>query len=141
MVDDAGTVDACDFKGGFGLDDDVGIDLPALSQILRGFARGIEGNETIDAEVFAKGLRSGADTAYKAVMKPAEGTILTVARLAAAKARQAAEENKLAKFVTRVVALVVALAAQKQQTLAKTFDTLERVWEEYNVYEKRMERL
>ena len=40
-----------------------------------------------------------------------------------------------------VNALVVALAAQKQQTLAKTFDTLERVWEEYNVYEKRMERL
>jgi len=41
-----------------------------LSQILRGFARGIEGSETIDAQTFAKGLRSGADTAYKAVMKP-----------------------------------------------------------------------
>ena len=54
-----------------------------LSQILRGFARGIEGCETIDAEVFAKGLRSGADTAYKAVMKPKEGTILTVIRVIA----------------------------------------------------------
>ena len=54
-----------------------------LSQILRGFARGIEGCETIDAEIFAKGLRSGADTAYKAVMNPKEGTILTVIRVIA----------------------------------------------------------
>ena len=48
-----------------------------LSQILRGFA------ETIDAETFAKGLESGAKTAYKAVMKPKEGTILTVIRVIA----------------------------------------------------------
>ena len=54
-----------------------------LSQILRGFARGIEGCETVDADAFAKGLRSGADTAYKAVMKPKEGTILTVIRVIA----------------------------------------------------------
>ena len=54
-----------------------------LSQILRGFARGVEGCDTIDAEAFAKGLRSGADTAYKAVMKPKEGTILTVIRVIA----------------------------------------------------------
>lgn len=40
-----------------------------------------------------------------------------------------------------VNALIVALAAQKEETLSKTFDTLERVWEEYNVYEKRIERL
>ena len=52
-----------------------------LSQILRGFARGIEGCETVDAQQFAKALRSGADTAYKAVMKPKEGTILTVIRV------------------------------------------------------------
>ena len=52
-----------------------------LSQILRGFARGIEGCETVDAAAFAKGLRSGADTAYKAVIKPKEGTILTVIRV------------------------------------------------------------
>ena len=54
-----------------------------LSQILRGFARGIEGCETVDAQAFAKGLRKGADTAYKAVMKPKEGTILTVIRVIA----------------------------------------------------------
>lgn len=40
-----------------------------------------------------------------------------------------------------VNALIVALAAEREQSLAKTFDTLERVWEEYNVYEKRIERL
>ena len=40
-----------------------------------------------------------------------------------------------------VNALIVALAAEKEQNLAQTFDTLERVWEEYNVYEKRNERL
>ena len=40
-----------------------------------------------------------------------------------------------------VNALIVALASQKEQALAKTFDTLERVWEEYNIYEKRIERL
>ena len=39
-----------------------------LSQILRGFARGIDGAETIDAETFAKGLEAGAKTAYKAVI-------------------------------------------------------------------------
>ena len=54
-----------------------------LSQILRGFARGIEGSDTVDAQMFARGLRSGADTAYKAVMKPKEGTILTVIRVIA----------------------------------------------------------
>ena len=40
-----------------------------------------------------------------------------------------------------VNALIVALAAQREESLSKTFDTLERVWEEYNVYEKRIERL
>jgi len=54
-----------------------------LSQILRGFARALEGAEEIDCELFIKMLRSGADTAYKAVMKPKEGTILTVIRVMA----------------------------------------------------------
>ena len=54
-----------------------------LSQILRGFARGIDGCETLDAKTFARGLKFGADTAYKAVMKPKEGTILTVIRVIA----------------------------------------------------------
>lgn len=54
-----------------------------LSQILRGFAKGIGDVDTIDAETFAAGLQKGATTAYKAVMKPKEGTILTVIRVIA----------------------------------------------------------
>ena len=54
-----------------------------LSQILRGFAKALEGAEEIDCALFVKMLRSGADTAYKAVMKPKEGTILTVIRVMA----------------------------------------------------------
>ncbi len=54
-----------------------------LSQILRGFGKALEGHEEIDAKLFAKALRQGSDTAYKAVMKPKEGTILTVARVIA----------------------------------------------------------
>ena len=54
-----------------------------LSQILRGISRALEGVEEMDAPTFVKALRSGADTAYKAVMKPKEGTILTVARVIA----------------------------------------------------------
>ena len=57
-----------------------------LSQILRGFSKGINGAETIDATTFAAGLKRGADTAYKAVMKPKEGTILTVIRVIAEEA-------------------------------------------------------
>lgn len=51
-----------------------------LSQLFRGFAVGLEGKDTVDTKTLAKGLKQAADTAYKAVMKPTEGTILTVAR-------------------------------------------------------------
>lgn len=54
-----------------------------LSQILRGISRALDGVEEMDAQTFVRALRSGADTAYKAVMKPKEGTILTVARVIA----------------------------------------------------------
>ncbi len=64
-----------------------------LSQILRGFARGIEGSAEIDAALFAKGLRSGAETAYKAVMKPKEGTILTVIRVIAEDSARYVQKN------------------------------------------------
>ena len=52
-----------------------------LSQILRGFARALAGHEEIDCALLVQMLREGANTAYKAVMKPKEGTILTVARV------------------------------------------------------------
>lgn len=51
-----------------------------LSQLFRGFASGLKGKTTIDVPTLAEGLKQAADTAYKAVMKPTEGTILTVAR-------------------------------------------------------------
>ncbi|PLT36541.1 hypothetical protein CUU65_14565 [Bacillus safensis] len=57
-----------------------------LSQLFRGFSKHIEQKETIDAKEFALALQAGVDTAYKAVMKPIEGTILTVAKDAAKKA-------------------------------------------------------
>ncbi len=54
-----------------------------LSQIFRGFARAAEGLDNIDATALRNMLRQGADTAYKAIMKPKEGTILTVIRVIA----------------------------------------------------------
>ncbi len=54
-----------------------------LSQLFRGFARGVAGHQDITPKVFAAALTSGAETAYKAIMKPKEGTILTVARIVA----------------------------------------------------------
>ena len=54
-----------------------------LSQVLRGVARALEGQEELTSELLIKAMRSGADTAYKAVMKPKEGTILTVQRVIA----------------------------------------------------------
>ena len=54
-----------------------------LSQILRGIARGLSGHDDIDCPLMIKAIREGANTAYKAVMKPKEGTILTVIRVIA----------------------------------------------------------
>ena len=54
-----------------------------LSQILRGIARGLAGHEDVDCALWIQAIRQGANTAYKAVMKPKEGTILTVIRVIA----------------------------------------------------------
>ena len=61
------------------------------SQLLRGFARSVEGLEKINPLQFAQALKAGADKAYKAVMKPKEGTILTVARVIAEEAVKQAQ--------------------------------------------------
>ncbi|MEW8978194.1 MAG: DAK2 domain-containing protein [Symbiobacterium sp.] len=58
-----------------------------LSQLFRGFAKYLDGKVAVDGREFARALQEGVDTAYKAVMKPVEGTILTVAREAAAAAQ------------------------------------------------------
>ena len=70
-----------------------------LSLLFRGISKKLKGATICDGVLWANALQEGVDAAYKAVMKPAEGTILTVARLAAAKARQAAEENNHIEFV------------------------------------------
>ncbi len=57
-----------------------------LSLLFRGIAKSLKGKAAADAASFAKALQDGVDAAYKAVMKPAEGTILTVTRLSAASA-------------------------------------------------------
>ncbi len=70
-----------------------------LSLLLRGISRCLKGAETADGVLWAQALQEGVDAAYKAVMKPAEGTILTVSRLAAAAALRAAQENNHIEFV------------------------------------------
>ena len=70
-----------------------------LSLLFRGISKRLKGCTACDGVLWAKALQEGVDAAYKAVMKPAEGTILTVARLAAAKAQQAAEENNYFEYV------------------------------------------
>ena len=70
-----------------------------LSLLFRGISKRLKDVETADGVLWAEALQEGVDAAYKAVMKPAEGTILTVSRLAAAKAREAAQENNFIEFV------------------------------------------
>ena len=65
-----------------------------LSLLLRGMSRKLKGNKSCNGVLWAAALQEGVDAAYKAVMKPAEGTILTVARLAAAKAAKVAKKDK-----------------------------------------------
>ena len=70
-----------------------------LSLLFRGLSKKLKGHVECDGVLWAEALQEGVDAAYKAVMKPAEGTILTVSRLAAAKAREAARENNFIEFV------------------------------------------
>ncbi|MGG1574445.1 DAK2 domain-containing protein [Fictibacillus sp. NRS-1165] len=70
-----------------------------LSQLFRGFSKSIEGKETITSVDFARAFENGVETAYKAVMKPVEGTILTVAKDAAKRAVKAAKKSDDILFV------------------------------------------
>ena len=75
-----------------------------LSQIIRGFSKSIEGKEQISTEDLAKAFKNGSDTAYKAVIKPIEGTILTVVRESGEYAIKAAKKEKdLLKFLEIVI--------------------------------------
>ena len=75
-----------------------------LSLLFRGISRKLKGCTDCDGVLWAQALQEGVDAAYKAVMKPAEGTILTVSRLAAAKALEASQENNFIEFVQNAAA-------------------------------------
>lgn len=75
-----------------------------LSQLVRGFSKGLEDHTTADGLALANAMQKGVDTAYKAVMKPKEGTILTVAREVAAKAMEMAlDVNDIEELLTEVI--------------------------------------
>lgn len=85
-----------------------------LSLLMRGISRKLKGVQSADGVLWAQALQEGVDAAYKAVMKPAEGTILTVARLGAANAQSAAQENNHIEFVQE------AAIAEAKVALAET---------------------
>ena len=87
-----------------------------LSLLFRGMSKVLKGADTCDGKLLAAAMQEGVNTAYGAVMKPAEGTVLTVSRLAARRALEAAEEDASAEFV-----LQEAIAAG-EATLAETID-------------------
>ena len=85
-----------------------------LSLLFRGVSKGLKERDEADGIAFAAALSEGVSAAYKAVMKPAEGTILTVSRLAAAKGAEAAAEHN------SVEAVLEAAIAEGQVALADT---------------------
>ena len=70
-----------------------------LSLLFRGLSKSAKGLEEMDGVQLAAAMSEGVTTAYGAVMKPAEGTVLTVSRLAAARAEEAAQEQNCAEYV------------------------------------------
>ncbi len=74
-----------------------------LSQLLRGFAKGIEGCSELDVDAVANGFAEAKRVAYRAVMKPTEGTILTVARYAAEAAEKYSDMDDMCEFLTKVI--------------------------------------
>lgn len=89
-----------------------------LSQLFRGFGKSIEQHATLDAKQFAQALQYGVETAYKAVMKPVEGTILTVAKDSAKKAMEASES------ITDISELMAVIVEESKLSLNRTPDLL-----------------
>ncbi|MED4854580.1 DAK2 domain-containing protein [Bacillus atrophaeus] len=89
-----------------------------LSQLFRGFSKSIEQKKEINANEFAAALQAGVDMAYKAVMKPVEGTILTVAKDAAKEAVAAAQKE------TDIIKLMEAVTEEAEASLNRTPDLL-----------------
>ena len=87
-----------------------------LSLLFRGVSKALKDHDTADGVALAAALHEGVSAAYKAVMKPAEGTILTVSRLAAQAAAQAAQEQNSAEHVLECA------IAHGQEALAETIN-------------------
>lgn len=89
-----------------------------LSQLFRGFSKYVEQKSEINASEFAQAFEAGVQTAYKAVMKPVEGTILTVAKDAAKRAVEAAEKSD------DIVKIMEAVVKEAKASLKRTPDLL-----------------
>ncbi|GGA16391.1 DAK2 domain-containing protein [Psychrobacillus lasiicapitis] len=89
-----------------------------LSQLFRGFGKSVESYDTLNAKQFAQALNYGVETAYKAVMKPVEGTILTVAKDAAKKAVEVSETED------DIRTLMAEIVEEAKQSLNRTPDLL-----------------
>lgn len=89
-----------------------------LSLIFRGFSKALKGMDTADGKAVANAFRKGVDAAYKAVMKPTEGTILTVVRKAAEAAEKSAESG------SETIDVCEAALDAAEETLAKTPEQL-----------------
>lgn len=89
-----------------------------LSQIFRGFAKGMEKKSALTAKDLAKAFDAGVGTAYKAVMKPVEGTILTVAKDAAKQAVKTATKEE------DIIQLMESVIAEAKASLKRTPDLL-----------------
>ena len=87
-----------------------------LSQIFRGISKKADGSETIDAQTMKNALRGGSDTAYRAVMKPTEGTILTVIR-AAAEGAESYEGDDVCELLKSVYTSMCDALAKTQEML------------------------
>ena len=89
-----------------------------LSQLLRGFTKKIRDYQELNAEILAEAMEKAVETAYKAVMKPKEGTILTVAKGAAEKAAELAPESEdLNAFIEDVLAHAEYVLSQTPEML------------------------
>lgn len=89
-----------------------------LSQLFRGFSKSVEGKKSLDAKQFAAAFEYGVDMAYKAVMKPVEGTILTVAKDAAKKGLESARRTD------DIIAVMEAIVTEANKSLDRTPDLL-----------------
>lgn len=95
-----------------------------LSQLFRGFSRGVAGLDEVNAVQFAHALQSGVDTAYKAVVKPVEGTILTVAKDAA---KHAVHIARRTPDIEELVREVLAKANESLQRTPELLPVLKQV--------------